>query len=232
MEKRTLRINYALLVLLILFTVGHLILNILPLKWLASTCFVVLAFVNFFYTKKAKPEKTKAALCMLTGMILAMGGDVSINFNFVAGAAAFALGHVFYFITYCVIERFRKSDFILSFILIAICTCFLFAAPIFEFKGLEAVALAYCIIINFMTGKAVMNACRNRTKSNLVFAVGSVLFLISDIMLVLNSFADTSNITHILCLSIYYPGQWVLSFGMFHLGNEPKESIKGVRNAF
>ena len=227
MEKRVLKINFALLVLLILFTVSHIIFDILPLKWLASTCFVVLAFVNFFYTKKAKTEKTKTALCMLLGMILAMGGDVSINFNFVVGAAVFALGHVFYFITYCVIERFRKGDFILSFILVAIYTCFLFATPIFEFKGLEAVVFAYCIIIGLMAGKAVMNAYRNRTKTNLVFAVGSVLFLISDTMLVLNSFADTSNITHILCLSIYYPGQWVLSFGMFHLGNEPEKSILG-----
>lgn len=223
MEKRVLKVNYALLVLLLLFTVSDNIFNILLLKWSASTCFVVLAFVNFFYTKKAKPEKTKAALCMLLGMILAMGGDVSINYNFVVGAAVFALGHVFYLITYCVIERYRKSDFILSLILIAIYTCFLFATPIFEFEGLEAVIFAYCIIIGLMTGKAVMNAYRNRTKTNLFFAIGSVLFMISDSMLVLNLFANTSNITHILCHSIYFPGQWLLSFGIFHLGNKSED---------
>lgn len=220
MEKRVLQVNYALLVLLILFTVSDIIFNFLPLKWLASTCFVIMAFVNFIYTKKVKPEKTKAALCMLLGMILAMGGDVSINLNFVVGAAVFALGHVFYLITYCVIERYRKSDFILSLILIAIYTCLFYATPIFEFKGLEAVIFVYCIIIGLMTGKAVMNAYRNRTKTNLIFAIGSVLFMISDTMLVLNLFANTSDITHILCLSIYFPGQWILAFGIFHLGDK------------
>lgn len=223
MKKGILTTNYILLILLALFTMSYDIFDMLLLKWAASTCFVVLAFVNFFYVRKTRPQKTKVALIMLIGMVLAMGGDVSINFSFIAGAAVFAMGHVFYLITYCVIEGFRKSDFALTFVFLAGLTCFLFATPIFDFEGLDVIIFAYCIIISAMAAKAVMNAYRDLSKSNLIFACGSVMFLISDIMLVLNLFAETSNITHILCHSIYFPGQWVLAYGMYHLATEKKD---------
>lgn len=219
MRKKVLTMNYVFGVLLILFTALYDIFDILPFKWSASTCFVILAFINFFYTKKNRPEKAKIALFMLLGMIFAMGGDVSINFIFVIGAAVFALGHIFYLITYCTIERIQKSDILLAFLLIAAYLCSLFATPVFDFKGLDAVVIIYCIIINTMTAKAIMNAYRKKTKANVIFACGSVLFLISDTMLVLNLFANTTNLTHILCHAIYFPGQWTLAFGMFHLGD-------------
>lgn len=222
MKKSVVLTNYLLLAVLILFTIGYDALHLLPFKWLASTSFVILAIVNFLYVKKHNAEKIKVAMLMLIGMIMAMGGDVSINFNFIVGAVVFAMGHIFYWITYCAIEKIRKSDLLLTLGLLLAILALLFLTPIFNFGDVATamVATAYCVIISMMTAKGVMNVCRCKTKTNIFFACGSVMFLISDLMLVLNLFANTSDITFILCHSIYFPGQWVLAHGMFYLAEE------------
>lgn len=222
MKNTVVKLNYVLLVALLISTVCYDVLKAFPLKCLTSTWFVLLGAVNLFYVVKTNAKQRTVAILMMIGICLAMGGDVAIYFNFIVGAAVFAMGHVFYLITYCTIERIRKSDCILMLIIFAAVASFVFLTSIFEFGDpvMEVVIAVYCVIISSMTAKAVMNAWRERSKANLFFACGSVMFLFSDIMLVLNLFANTSDITFILCHSIYFPGQWVLAHAMYHLAEE------------
>ena len=159
---------------------------------------------------------------MLIGIIFAMGGDISINFNFMVGAAVFATGHVFYLITYCTIQKMMKKDWILTLILFLGISGFLFLTPIFDFGDLamHIIIVVYCVIICSMTAKSITNALDIRTKSTILFACGSVMFFISDIMLVLNLFANTTHLTYVLCHSIYFPCQWILAHAIFHLAED------------
>lgn len=215
--KRVFITNFIFLAILIFNTVCFNITNIFAFKCLASTSFVILAIINYVFAVKAKSSKLKIATLMLIGIIFAMGGDVSINSSFELGAAVFALGHLFYFFTYCKIRKLCLKDFIVSGIIFVGITCFLFLTPIFDFGEMAIVVVVYCVIICGMTGKSLVNIFYDPIVSNKLFALGSVMFFISDVMLVLNLFADTTRLTYILCHSIYFPAQWILAYGIFSL---------------
>lgn len=222
MKKTILLLNFLLLIALIINTVCFNLFNLFPFKCLASTCFVLLSIINLVYAIHCKSSHLKVCILMVIGIIFAMGGDISINFNFILGAIVFALGHIFYLITYCTIRRIKKWDFAFMLIIFIAISSFLFLTPIFDFGDatMPVIIAAYCIIISSMTAKSITNAYALRTKSNLLFACGSIMFFFSDIMLVLNLFANTSELTYILCHSIYFPGQWILAHAIYHLANE------------
>ena len=224
MEKGLKRVNYVFLAVLIMWTIGYDVFRAFPMKCLASLTFVVLGFINCTYVWKNNKEKFKIAALLLAGLVFGMGGDVAIYFNFIMGAASFAVGHIFYCFTYGAIEKIRKSDLICTAVILVAILSFLFLTPIFDFGDIimKVVVIVYCVIICSMTAKSIMNAYRNHTKVNILFACGSVMFFFSDIMLVLNVFADTSHITSILCHTLYFPAQWVLTHGMFYLATENK----------
>lgn len=222
MKKTILLLNFLLLIALIINTVCFNLFNLFPFKCLASTCFVLLGIANLIYVIQCKSTHRRVAILMVIGIIFAMGGDICINFNFILGAIVFALGHIFYLITYCTIEKIKKWDFALMLLIFSAIASFLFLTPIFNFgdQTMHIIIAVYCVIISSMTAKSMTNAYAIRTKSNLLFACGSIMFFFSDIMLVLNLFANTSQITYILCHSIYFPGQWILAHAIYHLANE------------
>lgn len=51
-----------------------------------------------------------------------------------------------------------------------------------------------------------------------MIVLGSILFYISDFMLLLNVFGDVPG-TSYLCLITYYPAQFILAFSLFVYGN-------------
>ena len=91
-----------------------------------------------------------------------------------------------------------------------------FLYSIFKFwRGFNARCL-WClrVIISFMLGKAISNSLRQTNMTNLIIVIGSLLFFISDFMLMLKSFADLP-VAGYLCLGTYYPAQFLLAFSLF-----------------
>lgn len=222
MKKTVTLLNILLLIILIINTICFNTFNAFHYKCMASASFVLLGIINLFYIIYSKSSHIKIGILMLIGIIFAMGGDISINFNFMLGAAVFAIGHIFYLITYCSIKKMMKKDWIITLILFLGTSAFLFLTPIFDFGDLimHIIVAVYCIIISSMTAKSITNACDIRSRHLILFACGSVMFFISDVMLVLNLFANTSQITYILCHSIYFPCQWILAHAIYHLADE------------
>ena len=85
--------------------------------------------------------------------------------------------------------------------------------PIFEFSSpiLKWVCIIYAIIISCMTGKAISNLIKQRSLINGLLMIGSILFLFSDLMLLLDNFSNVSGIFGLLCLISYYPAECVLA---------------------
>ena len=73
----------------------------LALKSVTSIMFVLMGGLNLFFALKLKTQKTKFCLLLLTGLLFAMLGDIVLNVNFIGGAVLFAIGHVFFFVSYC-----------------------------------------------------------------------------------------------------------------------------------
>ena len=213
MKKSYLILNIVLICLIVALDVCYATLGGLWLKALASLSFVALGAVNLFIMLKEKYEQKHFAIIMLVGLVFAMAGDIVLNIFFIGGAALFAVGHVFYFVSYCKLVTFKAKDLLWGALIFVPSVLFITLAPIFDFGGLlmELVCVVYAIIISLMVGKSISNLVQEKNLLNILLVVGSCLFFFSDLMLLLNVFADLPLIFDILCLATYYPAQAILA---------------------
>ena len=126
------------LVLNIIFLIAIVIGNILYFtvggtKTETSLCFATLGLINLAYAVLRKTKNIKVPVAMAVGLVLAMLGDITIDGNFVVGAGLFALGHIGFFVAYCLGGKFGKWDAILSTALFAGAGCFVLFSPILTF---------------------------------------------------------------------------------------------------
>lgn len=188
----------------------------LLVKSLTSAGFVIIGIINLIFAIKNKSDKLKFAIIMLTGLTFAMLGDIVLELHFILGAALFAIGHVFYFIAYCALIPFKWKDLIYGAIIFIPVTLFIIFAPFFDFGGIlmEIVCIVYAVIISCMVGKSISNYTQDRSLLHLIILVGSILFMFSDFMLLLNNFADLHRVILILCLASYYPAECFLAYSI------------------
>lgn len=188
----------------------------LLIKSLTSAGFVILGIINLAYAIKNNTDKKKFAIIMLIGLTFAMLGDIVLELHFILGAGLFAIGHIFYFIAYCQLIPFRWKDLIYGAIIFIPVTLFIIFAPFFDFGGIvmELVCIIYAIIISCMVGKSISNYIQDKSLLHLFVLIGSILFMFSDFMLLLNVFADLPRIVGILCLASYYPAECILAYSL------------------
>ena len=186
------------------------------LKSITSAGFVLIGIVNFCFALKLKSYNLKFCIIMLIGLTFAMMGDIVLNVNFIAGAILFAVGHIFYFVAYCFINRFKCIDLIPAAALFLFAVLFITLAPFFDFDGvaMQILCIVYAFVISCMMGKAVSNFIRQRNVLNLVAMLGSVLFVISDLMLLMCVFGGGNMVFDIICLATYYPAECLLAFSL------------------
>ena len=188
----------------------------LLVKSITSALFVLMGLVNLFLAIKAK-VRLKYPIIMCVALFLAMIGDIAINLIFELGAGFFAIGHIFYFVAYCQLNKFKWKDLIYGlFIFIPVLILILFV-PIFDFGGyfLMIVCLVYALIISCMVSKSVSNFIQEKSLLNLIILIGSILFCVSDLMLLFDNFTSLPNIMGILCLATYYPAQIFLAYSVY-----------------
>lgn len=195
-------------------------------KTLASVGFVILGAINLVYAVKNK-HNLKFPITMLVALFFAMLGDILLDIEFLVGAIFFAIGHIGFIISYFFLEKFHWLDAVIGGAL-AICSALLVALlPIFNFGSVafEVVIVVYAVIISLMLGKAISNFARNRNLTNLIVALGSLLFFVSDLMLLLGSFGGIN--VSCMCLATYYPAEVLLSLSVMFAGKE-KETAQIV----
>ncbi len=196
-----------------------------PLKCACSTGFVLMGLANVMYVFKMNGIDKRFCILILTGFICAMLGDIFIVYNFIAGAAIFALGHVFFLFSYQRLKKYRKEDVCISAILYIVVVGFLLFFPRLNFSSpvLKIVCLIYAFIICNMLGKALGNLLSLKNIYAAGIAIGSILFFFSDLMLCLSKFTDCSKITSHLCMGTYYPSLCVLAFSIYLYGKSEKQ---------
>ena len=187
------------------------------LKGVTSGWFVLIGLVNIAFARKSGVRLAGFPAMMMIGLALCWLADIILNITFIPGALIFAVGHVFYFIAYCGLISFRKTDLIPSVIIFILSASLVLFVPIFTFDPpiMQVIILFYALIISLMVGKAISNMRRENTPLTKLIVVGSVLFFFSDLMLLLCYFAGAPQITDTLCLFTYYPGQYLLAHSLY-----------------
>ena len=186
------------------------------LKCTCSGMFALLGLINLFYSRKTKQANEKFFLYMAAGLVFAFLGDVVIDWSFIPGAAIFALGHVFFVVAYCRLERIQKLDYMISGGVFLACVIFLFSPLVtFDVPVFRIVCLVYAMIISSMLGKAFGNFFRNKTGLTATIAAASFLFFFSDLMLVCDWFIGIWDWAPNACMGTYYPALCLMALSMF-----------------
>lgn len=211
----------ALIIVNVLFLVATIVTDILYItkgneyvfKTLASGVFVLCSLVNMslmFIYKNAinKPF----IILMVIGQIFAFAGDVLLIDHFIIGAISFAVGHIFYFIAYCFLQKFKWLD--LAFIggAIALSLIIIFVSKINLGSNLPLI-LGYALVISCMLGKSATLFLSN-VKIGAIIFTGSLMFYLSDMFLMFTRFGPLGRTGSILCLSFYYPAEFILAMSI------------------
>lgn len=213
-KKFVIILNMVLLSALIAMDVVYILYGGLTFKSITSSIFLLIGLINLSLSIYQKVD-LKFPIIMAVGLLFAMLGDILLEIQFIVGAGLFAIGHIFFFVSYMFINKFSWKDLICGAIIFIPSMLFIVLAPIFNFDVvMETVCVVYALIISFMVGKAISNFIRKRNILNLIIMIGSIMFFLSDLMLLLSNFASIA-VTGILCLAFYYPAEFMLAFSIF-----------------
>lgn len=205
-------------VLIVMATILYMldIMNPYFIKSLDSILFVLCGVFNLILLYKyRKTSHAWKSLFMLLGLIFACIGDIVLIGNFVLGAIFFAIGHIWFLVYFYVLQKFNYKDVLIGGIIFLISLLLILFLPVFDFGNFLAIVIIYALIISMMLGKAFSNYLCKMTIPNLVVFIGALLFFFSDLMLVFDNFSTFSGIFGYLCLSTYYPAEFLLAISIF-----------------
>ncbi len=189
------------------------------LKGLASLCFVVLGFM---ISKDSSVSRT-----ILIGLCLGAAADVLLNLRYVfaakgkliflIGILVFLSGHIAYLIAVMPMNTQPWLCIIAGIAITALLMKWLFT-KITAAKAFKIFGIVYIGAIVILNCVAFFNLFVSGGTFTKVFAIGVYLFLISDIVLILNTFgSETKFSLRIANLSLYYIGQILIAMSLLYL---------------
>lgn len=195
----------------------------LILKTTASIVFVVIGYIAYL----ANPNCLQGGIgrYVLIGLIFGALGDFFLNLRFVLkaigskifliGIAVFLTGHIMY-----LVALINMSTNVLMSIIIGVVVSALLLAWIFSKieakKAFKIFGVFYIGAVTLMATFAVINCISNPTSFSYVYALGALLFLVSDVVLILNTFTKTTKFSlRITNLVLYYLGQLAIAISLY-----------------
>lgn len=189
------------------------------LKGLASLCFVlfgVLCSIQALNMQFAKMVKI--------GLLLGLIADIMLNLRFVfkkngklvflVGILVFLAGHVLYLCALIPGYSYALVTTLTGIIVSALVLKWIFTQIEAE-KAFKIFGVFYIGVIVIMNAFALRNFILDSQMSNLIFLIGAISFLFSDIVLILNTFGkETKFSLRITNLSLYYVGQLLIAFSL------------------
>ena len=184
------------------------------LKGLASLCFVLVGVMAGNGGQLAK--------LIVTGLLLGCVADVLLNLRwvfpkkgqliFLVGILVFLGGHVVYLAAVLPMADNWAVCVVVGVVLTALLMKWIFS-KITAKKAFKIFGVFYLGAIMLLNCVAVSNLVTAPSAFTELFAVGALLFLISDIVLILNTFGPKSKFSlRVTNLSLYYIGQLLIAW--------------------
>lgn len=190
------------------------------LKGLASLMFVLLGF----WCASTLPNSDFSKFVKI-GLILGLVADVLLNLRFVfktkgklvflVGILVFLSGHILYLCALIPTVNNVILPLIIGVVLTAVIIKWIFT-KIEAQKAFKIFGIFYIGAIVIMNCFAIANLIQDPSNVRyIIFVIGAISFLISDIVLILNTFGKTSKFSlRITNLSLYYIGQLLIAFSL------------------
>lgn len=190
------------------------------LKGLASLMFVLLG-----YECSKVVGNTEFHKLVKIGLILGLIADILLNLRFVfkakgkivflVGILVFLSGHILYLCALIPTVNNVILPLVIGIVLTAIIIKWIFT-QIEAAKAFKIFGIFYIGAIVIMNCFAFANLIQDPSNTRyIIFTIGAVSFLISDIVLILNTFGKTTKFSlRITNLSLYYIGQLLIAFSL------------------
>lgn len=190
-------------------------------KIILALLYFAIALIAFYLYEGSK----EIFYLLIIGLAFAVIGDIVLLFNFSLGAGFFTLGNI----SLLVFEILYLNSFSISFIryfpfiVLTIIFVALYALYIKKFVQIESkekfkLSLGYLV---FVTSHAVLSVIMTLIINNsfsLIFSIGSILFMMSDFVLVKDALAvNKSLLVRRLNTALYFMGILLISMSMFML---------------
>ena len=189
------------------------------LKGTASLCFVILGILA---SKGGHGSKL-----IIIGLILGAVADVLLNLRYVfkakgklvflAGILVFLAGHIVYLTAVFGMNSHSIISIISTLVLTAVLMKLIFAKITAEtaFKIFGVVYIGAIVLLNCT---AFINMVTAPSAFTMIFFAGALLFLVSDIVLILNTFGSSPRFSlRVTNLSLYYIGQILIALSLMYL---------------
>lgn len=189
------------------------------LKGLASFCFVLLGFLL--------KNGSRTANLIAAGLLLGCVADMLLNLRYVfekkgqlvflVGILVFLSGHVLYLAAILSGAQHWLPCVLVGVALTALLMWWIFRR-ITAKKAFKIFGVVYLGAIMLLNCVAVGNLIAAPSPFTALFAAGSALFLVSDIVLILNTFGkETRQSLRVTNISLYYLGQLLIALSLLFL---------------
>ena len=185
-------------------------------KGLASCCFVLLGLLN--------AGNSALSRLVVIGLALGLIADVMLNLRYVfqkkgqlvflVGILIFLSGHIVYLAAVLPLCKGWVWCVVIGLALTAALMAWLFT-KITAKKAFKVFGVVYIGAIMVLNCVAIANLIASPSAFTGVFAGGALLFLVSDIVLILNTFGKESKFSlRITNISLYYVGQILIALSL------------------
>lgn len=189
-------------------------------KGLASLCFVLLGVLCGGGTHTAK--------LIVAGLVLGCAADVMLNLRwvfrekgqliFLIGIAVFLGGHILYLAAVLPLGANKALCCAAGAVLTALLMWWIFRR-ITAKKAFKIFGVVYIGAVVLLNCAAVGNLIAAPGAFTALFAAGALLFLVSDVVLILNTFgAESRRSLRITNIALYYVGQLLIALSLRFLG--------------
>ena len=167
------------------------------------------------------------AKLIVFGLCFGALGDILLNLRFLfpangqkiflMGVVAFLTGHILYLCTIVPLSQNLLLCMVVGTILAAALLTWIFKVLTIK-PVLKIFGVLYLCAIVLMTSVAIGNAITAPGAAACLHAAGGVLFTISDIVLIFNTFGKEQKLSmRITNLTLYYLGQLLIAFSLFFI---------------
>lgn len=228
-----LALNILLILLTVLLCIRYDRVGGLTLKGITASGFVILGAVNLAFALLQRKRPLSFPLLMALALCLCMAGDIALNISFLPGCALFTAGHAVYILSFCMLQKPALRDLIPCGGMFLLSFCILQWGPHLNFgmPPMAVIVYLYALIISCMVGKAVSLFLENKSAARCILMLGSILFYISDVMLLFWMFGWGGQLADTLCLYTYFPGQCLMAHALYWFAQNAQTPEAAKRTA-
>lgn len=225
MENKYICINiiYLLMALCLFFDILYIIFNSkkknilgLLVKTLAALCFIAIGYFGYISNKSTFSYFVLLGLALdgLGDLFLALRNIFAKTLTFLIGTLCFLVGHIMYIRALFLLENSFIISCVVAGVVLGAMLFYLFTKVCRIPKAFFVVGIAYTSIIMIMVSMSFGVYWTNQTISNLVFMIGAVLFVSSDIILILYNFSRKDKWMHPIYSVLYFVAQILISYSL------------------